>query len=57
MIKTLVGIWLIVMAISAFVLILIDCDIGGSMKSTIISLVTLGLELAVAEFGFWLIAG
>ena len=57
MIKTLVGIWLIVMAISAFALILIDCDIGGSMKSTIISLVTLGLELAVAEFGFWLIAG
>lgn len=53
MIRFLIGFWLIAMAISAAMSVMIACD-DEDVKTAVVFLVTLGLTIAMAEFGFWL---
>ena len=53
MIRLLIGFWFIAMAIGAAMSVMIACD-DEDVKAAVVFLVTLGLTVAMAEFGFWL---
>ena len=53
MFRLLIGIWFIAMAIGAAMSVMIACD-DEDVKAAVVFLVTLGLTVAMAEFGFWL---
>lgn len=54
MIRFLIGFWLIAMAIGAAMSVMIACD-DEDVKGAVVFLVTLGLTVAMTEFGFWMI--
>ena len=53
MIRLLIDFWFIAMAIGAAMSVMIACD-DEDVKAAVVFLVTLGLTVAMAEFGFWL---
>ena len=53
MIRLLICFWFIAMAIGAAMSVMIACD-DEDVKAAVVFLVTLGLTVAMAEFGFWL---
>ena len=53
MIRLLIGFWLVVMAIGSAMSVIIAGD-DEDLKTAVIFWVTLGLTVAMAEFGFWL---
>ena len=54
MIKFLIGFWLIAMAIGSAMSVIIAGD-DDDLKTAVIFWVTLGLTVAMAEFGLWMI--
>lgn len=54
MIRFLIGFWLIAMAIGAAMSVMIACD-DEDVKGAVVFLITLGLTVAMAEFGVWMI--
>ena len=54
MIRFLIGFWLIAMAIGAAMSVMIACD-DEDVKCAVVFLVTLGLTVAAAEFGVYMI--
>lgn len=53
MIRLLIGFWLVVMEIGSAMSVIIAGD-DEDLKTAVIFWVTLGLTVAMAEFGFWL---
>lgn len=54
MIRFLIGFWLIAMAIGAAMSVMMACD-DEDVKGAVVFLVTLGLTVAMTEFGVWMI--